>query len=81
MDYTTTVCPGCYKKDSASCPEKICLREKGYRDCLQCNQYSRCKINSHIFDPANCNMGISADDVTKVVMPYYSNFWLDKQKQ
>lgn len=26
------------------------------------------------------NLGLSANDITRAVMPYYSNFWLDKQK-
>jgi len=78
-DYTNMTCVGCSAKPNGACPEKTCLREKGYADCLQCGDYKLCKINSHDFDPARCNLGISADDITK--MPYYSNFWIDKQKQ
>ena len=80
-DYTNITCAGCCAKNNDSCPEKICLHEKRYTICLQCNEYSICKINSHDFDPARCNLGLSADDITKAIMPYYANFWLDKQKQ
>ncbi len=80
VDYTNMICAGCYKKGKDECPEKICLQEKGCNNCFECNECFTCKINSHDFDPARCNLGISADDITRAVMPYYSNFWLDKQK-
>jgi len=79
-DYTNMTCVGCTAKPHDACPEKICLQQKGYANCLQCGEYSKCKINSHNFDPAGCNLGISADDVTRAVIPYYCNFWLDIQK-
>lgn len=80
VDFTNNICPGCCHNGPDSCPEKICLREKGYNNCVQCDEYATCRKNSHEFDPAACNLGISADDITRIVLPYYSNFWIEKQK-
>lgn len=79
VDYTNMICAGCYKKGKDECPEKVCLQEKDIQSCSQCSEHCACKKNSHDFDPARCNLGLSADDITQAVMPYYSNFWLDKQ--
>lgn len=78
-DYTNITCPGCCNLSSDYCTEKVCSREKGYNSCFECNEYSSCKKNSHEFDPAACNLGLSADDITRAVMPYYSNFWIEKE--
>lgn len=78
VDYTNTICPGCHQKPVDSCPAKICLQKKELCNCLQCHNYSNCK--NHDFDPALCNLGLSAEDITRAVLPYYSNYWLDHQK-
>lgn len=79
-DYTKMVCGGCHQNEADHCPEKLCLKEKGYDGCLQCGECDKCRINSHDFDPARCNLGLSADDITRAVIPYYSSFWIEKQK-
>jgi hypothetical protein len=56
-----------------SCPEKKCLAQKGLGHCSECGSLADCRINSHDFDPARCNLGISADEITKGVLPYYAN--------
>lgn len=80
VDYTNTVCPGCNNLGNNGCPEKVCLQEKGYTACSHCRESDKCKKHTHDFDPARCNLGLSAEDITRAVMPYYSSFWLEKQK-
>ncbi len=79
VDYTNTTCPGCFNKEPMCCPEKVCLNNNGFTNCAQCNTYAVCRKNSHCFDPAECNLGLSAEEVTKAVLPYYSNYWIEKQ--
>ena len=51
--YRSQVCPGCAKNERASwCRTRECVRNKGYRDCAECSDFSdvnRCeKFNTRV---------------------------------
>jgi hypothetical protein len=70
-DYSGYTCAGCFSNNN-QCPEKNCLAEKGLKSCVECD-FLDCNKNSHDFDAGKCNLGISADDVTRAVIPYCAN--------
>jgi hypothetical protein len=75
VDYTNVTCAGCRSKPLDACPVKICLTQKEYQSCSSCN-FQECFTNLLNIDPAKCNLGLSADDITKAVMPYYAKWRL-----
>ncbi len=77
FDYSKITCCSCLKGTSP-CANKKCILAKGFEHCSQCPDYSLCRINAHGYDPADCNLGLFAEDITRAVMLYYSRFWLDK---
>lgn len=66
VDYSKHICSGCHD----DCNIVKCVIEKGIDSCIQCD-YHNCKYDENNFtNPGKCNLGLSADDVTNVVIPY-----------
>lgn len=70
-DYTQTICPGCAAKSADGCTTIRCLDAKEYKTCFECD-YQNCTTDSLIkgFDPGLCNLGITAEEMTRAVLPY-----------
>ena len=80
IDQKKTVCQGCDSRKN-ECPTHLCLAEKGISSCLKCGDYHSCGKSGVGVDPGMCNLGISADDVTRCILPYCSKERLDYFKQ
>ena len=68
-DYTNTTCPGC----GGMCGKTIeCVANKGYDNCGQCDYYHCTANGEHIqnYDPGRCNLGLTAEEVTRCIIPY-----------
>ena len=52
------------------CKYYNCLTEKGYANCVECGAYHSCDVFSDCLTPGQCNLGITAEEVTKLVIPY-----------
>ncbi|MCL2672382.1 MAG: DUF3795 domain-containing protein [Clostridiales bacterium] len=78
-------CPGCRVIRTApdvwpgwkGCKTFICLSAKGYANCAACGEYHSCDFFSNCHHPAQCNIGISAEEITKLVIPYATKERLD----
>ena len=78
-------CPGCHAirttndvwKDWKGCKAFICLSAKGHTNCAECGEYHTCDAHYNCHHPSQCNIGITADEVTKLVIPYATKERLD----
>jgi len=69
-DHSSTTCPGCAaRKLKGECHTHRCLDEKGLASCLQCH-YEGCVTKGVGVNPGLCNLGLTAEDVTGVLLPY-----------
>jgi len=69
-------CPGC-EAIRDDCKYYICLSEKGYANCVECGAYHSCDIFRDGHYPGQCNLGITAEEVMKLVIPYAMKERLD----
>ncbi|MDD4495414.1 MAG: DUF3788 domain-containing protein [Eubacteriales bacterium] len=68
-DYTNTTCPGC----GGMCSKTIeCLTDKGFDNCGMCDYRNCTAEGEHIYgyEPGKCNLGLTADEVTRCIIPY-----------
>ena len=78
-------CPGCQAirathdvwKDWKGCKAFACLSAKGYANCAACGEYHSCDVFHNCHHPAQCNLGITAEEITKLVIPYATKQRLD----
>ena len=71
-------CPGCQAirtasnvwKDWKGCKSFTCLSAKGYANCVECGEYHSCDVFFNCHHPAQCNLGINAEETRKLVVPY-----------
>ena len=66
-EFSTNTCEGkqdCYKKTYS------CLEKKGLKNCLECGEYRTCGDCGVGHNPGECNLGITAEEVTKLIIPY-----------
>jgi hypothetical protein len=66
-DFSTETCPGktnCYYKTYA------CLERKGFKNCLECGEYRTCSDCGVGHNPGESNLGITAEEVTNLIIPY-----------
>ena len=78
-------CPRCHAlrtrkvvyEDKNGCKAFDCLSEKGYSNCAECGEYHSCEVFQGCHHPAQCNLGITAEEVTKLVIPYATKERLD----
>ena len=62
-------CPGCKSKRN-ECGYFICPTEKGYANCAECGDYRFCDVHCNSHYPGQCNLGLTASEVTSLVIPY-----------
>jgi hypothetical protein len=71
------VCSGCNKNRNKFCQSFTCSREKGYANCAECGDYYSCDVYRGSHYAGQCNLGITAEEVTKLVIPYCMKERLD----
>jgi hypothetical protein len=74
--HTKSVCPGCESKKK-DCRFFICPTEKGYAHCVECGDFHSCDTRRDCHYPGQCNLGITAEEVTNLVIPYCMKERLD----
>jgi len=70
-------CSGCNLNRNKFCRSFICSKEKGYANCAECGEYHSCDVYRDSHHAGQCNLGITADEVTKLVIPYCMKERLD----
>jgi hypothetical protein len=80
-DYSGVICPGC----ASMCGNKTvdCLKKKGFATCGECDyRHCNCPDDVHIadFDPGKCNLGLTAEEITRCVIPYCGKERFDRAK-
>ena len=66
-EFSTHTCEGkkyCYEKTIA------CLAEKGFENCFECGAFRTCDYCGVGHNPGECNLGITAEEVTCLIIPY-----------
>jgi len=70
-DHNEWCCPGCvsspWKKE---CRYFICPTKKGYTSCMECGDYHVCDVQSDGHYSGQCSLGMTAEEVTNLVIPY-----------
>jgi hypothetical protein len=59
------------------CRYTNCATAKGYENCVECGNHNICDelMDSHY--PGQCNLGLTANEITKMIVPYYMKWRLD----
>jgi len=78
-------CPGCRAirtnkgvwENWEGCKAFICLSTKDHANCAECGEYHSCDVLYDCHHPAQCNLGINAEEITKLVIPYATKERLD----
>jgi hypothetical protein len=71
-------CPGCAEtRKTENCKYYPCPTEKGHANCVECGKYHSCEVYSDCHYPGQCNLGITAEEVTSLVIPYAAKERLD----
>ena len=71
-------CPGCVEtRKTKDCKYFPCPTKKGYANCVECGEYHSCEVYSDCHYPGQCNIGMTAEEVTSLVIPYASKERLD----
>lgn len=78
-------CPGCRAvrtreyvwEDKKGCKAFDCLSAKGCANCAECGEYHTCDVFIGCHHPAQCNLGITAEEIKKLVIPYATKERLD----
>jgi hypothetical protein len=81
FDSTGHFCPGCEavrESNPKYCKYVNCAKEKGYANCVECGDHHTCDLMRCSHHPGQCSLGMSVDEVTKLVVPYYMKWRLDK---
>jgi hypothetical protein len=70
-------CSGCNQNNNKFCRSLTCSKEKGYANCAECGEYHLCDVYHDSHYAGQCNLGITAEEVTKLVIPYCMKERLD----
>ena len=70
-------CLGCKLNRNKFCRSFACSKEKGYANCTECGDYHSCDVYRDSHHAGQCNLGITADEVMKLVIPYCMKERLD----
>jgi hypothetical protein len=70
-------CSGCNLDRNKFCRSFTCSKEKGYANCAECGDYHSCDVYRDSHYAGQCNLGITAEEVTKLVIPYCMKERLD----
>jgi len=65
--YTCAGKEGCYDKTLACLAKK---KKRGIHNCLECGKYRTCSKCGVGHNPGECNLGITAEEVTNLIIPY-----------
>lgn len=71
------VCKGCNRNNNKFCRSFTCSKEKGYANCAECGDYHSCEVYRDSHYAGQCNLGITSQEVTKLVIPYCMRERLD----
>jgi len=64
-------CAGCVEtRKTKDCRYFPCPTEKGYANCVECGEYHSCDVYRDSHYPGECNLGLTAKEVTSLIMPY-----------
>ena len=74
-------CSGCTQKNNKFCQCITCSKEKGYVNCVECGEYHSCDVYFGSHYTAQCNLGITAEEVTKLIIPYCMKERLDYYRE
>ncbi len=70
-------CSGCNLDRNKFCRGYTCSKEKGHDNCAVCGEYHSCDVYKDSHYAGQCNLGITAEEVTKLVIPYCMKERLD----
>lgn len=70
-------CSGCNLDRNKFCRSYTCSKQKGYTNCAECGEYHSCDFYRDSHHAGQCNLGITAEEVTKLVIPYCMKERLD----
>ena len=73
VDYHGLICLGCKRRNNQNCSTIKCLEDKKLDTCFECDYNNCINMDTHIgdFDPGRtCNIGVTAEDIEKVILPY-----------
>jgi len=74
-------CSGCNQNNNKFCKCITCSKEKGYANCAECGEYRSCDVYRGSHYAGQCNLGITAEEVTKLVIPYCMKERLDMLRE
>ncbi len=74
--HNKSVCPGCEIKKE-TCQHFTCPTKKEYANCAECGEYHSCDVFRDSHYPGQCNLGITAEEVSNLVIPYCMKERLD----
>lgn len=66
VDHSAHTCPGCVSEKD--CGYRRCAAAKGLTSCGDCD-FEHC-ISEHFTEPGRCNLGITADEVSRFILPF-----------
>lgn len=66
VDHSAHACPGCIPEKK--CGYRVCAAAKGMTSCGDCD-YEHC-TTEHFTEPGRCNLGITADEVSRFILPF-----------
>ncbi|MDR1465277.1 MAG: hypothetical protein LBJ11_08275 [Oscillospiraceae bacterium] len=71
-------CPGCAEtRTTKVCRLSSCHKAMGKTDCAKCGDYHSCDIYRNCHYPGQCNLGLTAEKVTRLIIPYCARERLD----
>jgi len=73
-------CPGCEavrKSNPRYCRYVNCANERGHNNCVECGGHNTCDEMKDSHHPGQCNLGLTANEVTKMIVPYNMKWRLD----
>ena len=76
--FSTWTCNG---KDGCFTKTYACLKSKDFKNCLECGKYRACDDCGVGHNPGECNLGITAEEVTNLIIPYCDVERLDYMRE
>lgn len=66
-EFSTWTCNG---KDGCFTKTYACIEKNGFKNCFDCGEYETCDQCGVGHNPGECNLGITAEEVTNLIIPY-----------
>ena len=73
-------CKGCElvrKQNPKYCRYINCATEKWFSNCVACKEFNTCNEMKDSHHPGQCSLGLTSDEITKLVVPYYMKWRLN----